>query len=100
MYRRSRHLPADPVQQESDIISPGHTRLFWCLDQIISYIPPEMREHPMAKVMTTMAREGKKDIRRIPEEYILQMSRQIGEAFTWVADGSMDDIGRINDDSH
>ncbi len=62
------------------------------LDQILDMIPDEMRDHPMAKMLNAFLREGKKDLRRIPAEYIVSLSKQLGEAFMWVAEGSMSDV--------
>jgi hypothetical protein len=69
-----------------------HQRLEFVLDQILNTVPAEMRDHPMAKMLSVFCREGKKDIRRIPGPFIESLSRQIGEAFAWVADGSMSDL--------
>lgn len=51
-----------------------------------------MRDHPMAKMLVVFCREGKKDIRRIEENFILGLSKEIGNAFTWVAEGNIHDI--------
>jgi hypothetical protein len=51
-----------------------------------------MRDHPMAKMLQVFCREGKKDISRIPGPFIESLSRQIGQAFAWVADGSIEDL--------
>lgn len=69
-----------------------HNRTYYVLDRMLKLIPDEAKEHPMAQMLTFFIREGKKDIRRIPEEFILNLSGQIGEAFMWVAQGSMNDL--------
>jgi hypothetical protein len=101
MYRKGRKTPKSSASQTerdrqdsatTDELAPGHQRLFYCLDNIVNLIPEEMKDHPMAKIMVTMAREGKKDLRRMPEDYILKLSKMVGEAFTWVADGDMSDV--------
>lgn len=55
-------------------------------------VPAEAADHPMAKMLQVFAREGKKDIRRMPESFIQQLSGEIGKAFTWVASGDMADV--------
>jgi len=50
-------------------------------------VPPEGLDHPMATLLLSMLREAKKDLRRMPAELIEKLSRPIGQAFTWVADG-------------
>lgn len=82
------------------VTTDTHERLYFCIDNLINQIPPEMQNHPMAKIMSTMARESRKDIRRLPEEYIIAVARTIGEAFAWVADGSMEDVTGTPDASH
>lgn len=60
-------------------------------------VPDEAKDHPMAKMLVVFAREGKKDIRRMPAEFIHNLSATIGEAFTWVADGDMSDLTENNE---
>lgn len=84
-----------PGSTESDT----HKRLYYVIDNIVAMIPEEMQDSPMAKMLIVFAREGKKDIRKIPEEFIAALSRQIGESFTWVADGDMSDIERPDEHS-
>lgn len=50
-------------------------------------VPPEALENPMVKLFITFIRESKKDLRRLPEEFILGLSQPIGRAFMWVAEG-------------
>lgn len=57
----------------------------------------------MARMFLTVLRESKKDLRRVPEDFILALSRPIGLAFTWVAEGDPDlmtnnDLFAIPDD--
>lgn len=68
-------------------ISPTHARIATVLDQLENMVPPEAQGNPMVKMFLTFLKEGKKDIRRMPEEFIVALSRPIGQAFTWVADG-------------
>lgn len=90
MWKRNREVTStDTVSTEDSEI---HKRLYYVLDQIIDTVPEQMKDHPMAKMLVVFAREGKKDLRRIPGEFIEGLSRQIGSAFQWVADGDMADI--------
>lgn len=84
----------DIVPAELDITDEDniHTRLNYVLDKILELIPPEMHDHPMARMLITFTREGKKDIKRLPAEFIEQLCRPLGEAFVWVSDGSMNDL--------
>lgn len=50
-------------------------------------MPHEAQDNPMVRMFLTFLREGKKDIRRMPEDFIINLSRPIGQAFTWVAEG-------------
>lgn len=84
--------PANSEQSEPDSISETHQRVFYVLDQIINTIPDEMKDHPMAKMLSVFAREGKKDLKRIPAPFITSLAQEIGEAFLWVANGSMSDL--------
>jgi len=47
----------------------------------------------MSGLLITFMREAKKDIRRMPEELIFSLSNFIGEIFTWVAHGELDENG-------
>ena len=53
----------------------------------------------MAKMLKTFAHEGKKDLRRIPEEFIISLATEIGSAFTWVANGKMSDLNENQESS-
>lgn len=90
MFHRGRGSNSEPLEQVST--SDTHQRVFHVLDQIIGTIPEEMRDHPMAKMLVTFAKEGKKDLARIPAPFIEQLGQQIGEAFLWVANGKMSDL--------
>lgn len=67
------------------------------LDRVMMTIPEEARSHPMAKMLQTFAREGKKDLKRIPEEFIISLSEDLGNAFLWVAKGKMSDLDEVRD---
>lgn len=88
----------DTAQQESVSISEAHQRLFFTLDRLVELIPPDAKDHPMAKLMTTFIRESKKDIKRFPEDKLVDLSRKVGEAFCWVADGDINDINAPEDE--
>lgn len=62
------------------------------MDNIVDKIPPELRNEPLARLMVTFCREGKKDIKRLPEEFIQALAGQIGDAFIWVARGDYADV--------
>ena len=66
------------------------------MTNILDTIPEQMRDHPMARMLKTFAREGMKDLKGIPEEFIQQLSREMGNAFLWVADGKMSDLDETN----
>lgn len=51
----------------------------------------------MAKMLQTFASEGKKDLKRIPEEFIISLSEDLGNAFLWVAKGRMSDLNENNE---
>jgi hypothetical protein len=82
-------VPPESGTTDTDTV---HARLEYVLDQIMGLIPDEVSGHPMAKMLVAFTREGKKDIKRMPADFIIQLSKPIGEAFTWVAEGSMNDI--------
>jgi hypothetical protein len=52
-------------------------------------IPAEARDHPMAKMFITIIREAKKDIKRFPEDQLVALAKNIGDALMWVAVGDM-----------
>lgn len=96
LYRKHRkgkeaQFTGQPSEQvtTNESVTPGHKRLYYVLDNIAGQIPEEARDHPMAKMLFTFLREGKKDIKRIPWPLIEHLSRQLGEAFLWVADGEL-----------
>jgi hypothetical protein len=75
------------ARRELASISPTHARLDYVLDNLVEMVPPEAIENPMVKIFLTFIRESKKDLRRLPEEFILGLSQPIGRAFMWVAEG-------------
>lgn len=79
-------------QSAPDSISDTHKRVEHVMTQIMETIPEQMRDHPMARMLQTFARESLKDLRRIPPEYIEQLAENISEAFMWVAKGQMSDL--------
>lgn len=81
--------PSDKVTTN---VTETHERLYFVIDQLQGMIPDELKGHPMAKMLTAFARESKKDIRHIPEEFIQGLAREVGKAFSWVADGKMSDV--------
>jgi hypothetical protein len=104
MYRKARNqgqpemansdsLPTDTVSIEN---SPVHQRLFYVVDQLYETIPAEMRDHPMAKLLSVFIREGRKDLIRVPGDFVKGLSKQVGEAFMWVSDGDMADLESEN----
>lgn len=98
MFRRNRksqgrkEITDSSDGQSAKAITETHKRLFYVIDQLQGMIPAELRDHPMAKMLTVFARESKKDIRTIDEEFIRGLSREVGKAFAWVADGEMSDV--------
>lgn len=68
-------------------ISPTHARIDSVLNQLEQIVPPEARDNPLVRMFLTFMKEGRKDIARMPEEYVVMLARPIGQAFTWVADG-------------
>ena len=80
------------TEQDSIEETDTHQRVYYVLDRILETVPESMRDHPMSRMLTTFAREGKKDLKRIPAPFIEQLAEQIGEAFTWVAKGRMSDL--------
>lgn len=91
MFRKNQgitqHRPSEPVS-----ISDTHQRVEHVLTQIVSTIPEQMQNHPMARMLQTFAKESVKDLRHIPAEFIEQLSQNISEAFMWVAKGKMSDL--------
>lgn len=61
-------------------------------------LPVEAQQNPMAQMMITFMREAKKDIRRLPEPFILTLSKTIGDAFSWVASGSLEETPNLDAD--
>jgi len=61
------------------------------MDHLREMLPPEAMQHPMATMLLTFMREAKKDIRRLPPEYVRSLSKVIGEAFSWVASGEIEE---------
>jgi len=69
------------------------------MDHLQEMIPPEVLQgNPMATMLITFMREAKKDIRRLPVEFIETLSRTIGDAFTWVANGDIEDPPELDSD--
>jgi hypothetical protein len=97
MFQKNKTDISLPQQSEPDSISDTHKRVEHVLTQIMETIPEQMRDHPMARMLKTFAREGLKDLRRIPPEYIEAMSINIAEAFQWVAKGKMSDLNTMPD---
>jgi hypothetical protein len=68
------------------------------MDHLQEMLPDEVKGNPMATMLITFMREAKKDIRRLPVPFIETLSRTIGDAFTWVADGSIDETPNLDSD--
>jgi len=68
-------------------ISATHARIDYVLNQLENLVPPEALSNPMVRMFLTFVKESKKDLRRMPEDFIISLSRPIGQAFSWVADG-------------
>lgn len=97
--RRNRSNSEMAIPSASDSIETDiHRRLFFVLDQVIGMIPTEGQEHPMAKMLSAFVREGKKDLKRMPSDMIQHFARQLGEAFSWVADGTFDSPEEISNE--
>src|SRR6185312_5212724 len=97
MFRQSRVMATSPPQQSEPVsTSDTHLRVQHVMTNILDTIPEQMRDHPMARMLKTFAREGMKDLKGIPEEFIQQLSREMGNAFLWVADGKMSDLNETN----
>lgn len=94
LYRKNRNRNSDqsPHPPSDTVTTEGHKRLYHMLDQIVNMVPVEMNDHPMAKMLSAFVRESRKDLRRIPEEWITGLAAQLAEAFQWVAEGSMSDL--------
>jgi len=91
--RRSR-LTGSTEASAPDITSfdPVIQRLAYVIDQILLMAPEEVKGTWQFKTVAAMITEAKKDLRRLPVEQVVEMSRNVGAAFAWVADGSMDDL--------
>jgi len=68
------------------------------MDHLREMLPEEAMQHPMAIMLLTFMREAKKDIRRLPVPFVESLSRTIGDAFTWVADGEIAEPPPIDED--
>jgi hypothetical protein len=61
------------------------------MDHLQEILPAEAAKNQMGQMLIVFMREAKKDIKRLPDPFVVSLSRVIGEAFTWVADGDMED---------
>lgn len=62
------------------------------MDHLQDMLPPEIiQANPGAIMLITFMREAKKDVKRMPIEIVEKLSRVVGEAFTWIADGSIEE---------
>jgi hypothetical protein len=69
------------------------------MDNLQEMLPPEIIQgNPMATMLITFMREAKKDIKRLPEPFILSLSQVIGDAFSWVAKGDLEEPPEIEND--
>jgi hypothetical protein len=96
LRRRRTSSKQTPLSQESPdqhsatvSISDVHTRIFWVMDHLQEILPEEASKNQMGQMLIVFMREAKKDIKRLPEDFVQSLSRVIGEAFTWVADGDV-----------
>jgi hypothetical protein len=60
------------------------------MDHLQEILPDEAAKNQMGQMLIVFMREAKKDIKRLPPNFVESLSRVIGEAFTWVADGDTD----------
>jgi hypothetical protein len=68
------------------------------MDHLQEMLPDEVRSNPMAQMLITFMREAKKDLRRLPEPFIESLSKTIGDAFSWVAEGSIEETPDLDSD--
>lgn len=61
------------------------------MDHLSDMLPSEAMQHPFAQMFFTFMREAKKDIKRMPDEFVMSLAKVIGEAFTWVATGELNE---------
>jgi len=59
--------------------------MFYVLDHLQEMVPLEVRDHPMSRMLITFIKEAKKDLRRMDSDFILALSKPIGEAFVWIS---------------
>jgi hypothetical protein len=95
MFQRTKEITSQPQQSEqvsTEIESDTHQRVAHVMSNILDTIPEGMRDHPMARMLKTFAKEGMKDLKKIPPEFIENLSNEMGNAFLWVAHGKMSDL--------
>src|SRR5215469_10259720 len=56
-------------------ISATHARIDYVLNQLENLVPPEALSNPMVRMFLTFVKESKKDLRRMPEDFIISLSR-------------------------
>lgn len=80
--------PTDSTKEYPEVIQ----RLAYVIDQIITLAPDEVKGTWQFKTVSAMIQEARKDLRRLPEDQVVEFSRMVGNAFLWVADGNIADV--------
>jgi hypothetical protein len=68
------------------------------MDHLQEMLPEEVKGNPMAQMLVTFMREAKKDLRRLPVPFVETLSKTIGDAFSWVAEGDLSETPDLDSD--
>lgn len=72
-------------------------RLSYVIEQILTQAPDEVRGSMAFKTVSAMIQEARKDLRRLPEDQVVEFSRMVGNAFLWVADGDYSQVEEMQE---
>ena len=72
-------------------------RVRYVFDYILGQLPAEAKKDLRYTAMKTMMYESLKDLARIPDQMIMQMTESMAQALMFVANGSMADLEEEED---
>jgi hypothetical protein len=94
MARQSQGTVSTDFSPDRDIIQ----RVRYVFDQILTMLGPDAKKDMRFIAMKTMMYESLKDLARIPDEQIKQMTQDMANALAFVANGTMSMVEEYEED--
>jgi hypothetical protein len=96
MYKKARTSESSLILEEQDSESEARPEIYDRVDHVLNglrnLLPQSMSRSSQYSILTEIMRGMQRDISLVPEEQVQEFMRSIGEACTWIADGSMSDL--------